>query len=948
MAGWTIRRALLFVTLIGLVASACGATTKRDTETPDLPQPDRNLDLKDEGYLKVYDNGLTLFVVPDSYTRLIQFDVRQQVGSRDDPAGKGGMAHFVEHLMFQMPADGPDSPKVMSDVQQHALSFNAYTSGDETHYMHTGTSEELETYMKYTALRLNYDCDTVPESEFLREREVVRNEHRWRGQGVDAFVYEKVIELVFPDGHPYRRKLLGGDAELVSITPDDACNFIRKYYTPSQASVIVTGDVDPQAVLELANKYLEPLPKLKKAQRKPVPPPTFTQKTAEVKAPVKKPTAVILFSLPKRFTKDYAASQAAIETMFLAVGFFTSKDGSVLEEWYPTGLGGKEAPLFGVAIETKKARDLDRGIDEVLDAITRGFAADVSGDEYKGSYDSARQRARLQVLNQMAIIYARSGAYADYLEEGARPGFYGTELAALDDLTAEQAQKVGRQVFAREKAMVVKVVPDGSKEKPKAQRAGFDYKPEKEEKLAVPEDIDPEEANRPIPLEDIAPPEGQSLEYELESGMRVVLVQSSKIPVMDIQLIVGAGLVDAKSHPDLANLASSAFGVAEGDRDAMILMNYFDNAGGIFFGDVGPLSTTFRSRGLSIYLDFIVAGMSQRIVQADYRTGALEFWKQGRREQLKKESSLQRARRGNALYTAVYGKGHPHVRPQITDKKQLRDISLKDLEQFRAKYYRAANSAVIITGGFDMDLAMKYVEAFFGKPKLRRRKSTWLDTKATADRPPAPEPKPSGVRYITEADKERVQTDILITYPLAEAYGEDHAALMVMASMLNFRVSAVRQKLGASYGVYARLDAGRPSVVVGGSIDSARGPEGLAAIKEAIKGLSGSADFNKEFAFARRSVLRNMLNAQGDPELLAGQLAQAVQNGRSYDYFRDLARKVATLTPAQVKKQIKRVIVDERSVTLVQGPADGIQAVMDSQKVTNPMKLPDVVHDEDE
>jgi zinc protease len=943
-------------TLVGSLAIALlvagpapGCAHKDKAGTAELPRPSRNLVVPGDGFLKVYDNGLQLFVVPDPFTRLVEFDVRHRVGSREDPAGKGGMAHFVEHLMFQLPSDGAGSAKLMSTLPQHTLFFNAYTASDETHYMHTGTADELETYTKYTALRLGYDCDSVDENSFLREREVVRNEHRWRGQGVDVFVLDSITELAFPDGHPYRQKVLGEDKDLASITPKDACDFIRRYYTASQASVIVTGDVDPHDVLQLANEYLAPLPKVEAPARTPVPPASFAKQHAEIEAPVKKPTAIILFRMPKRFTPEYAASQAAIETMFLSVAFFVGQKGSesVVERFYPAFLGGKEASLFGVGVETKKARDLDRAVDEVLDAVTRGFAPKLKGKDHKSTYDSARQRARLAVLDAYATPLSRAIAFADYLEEGANPGFAGKELAALDDLTSERAQQIGRKLFAREGAMVVEVVPDGSKDKPKAERAAFDYQPKTEENLSIPDDIDPAEAHEPLPITDIAPPEGASVELDLENGMHVVLVQSSQMPVIDVQLIVSAGTLDSPSQPDLADMAARFYDVGD-DRVAMNLMQSFDMAGGIYFGDAGALSTTFRSRGLAIYLDFIIAGLGERVVQGEYRDGALEGWKQNRKEQLKKQSQRQQAERLNVFNTALYGAGHPHVQAVITDAKKLKDIGLRDLDGFRRKHYRADGSAIIVTGGFDMDLALKYIEAYFGKPNLRDPKATWLDRGAKAARPKPPPPKPGATRTITEIDKERVQTDVTIAYPLAEAYGDDHAALAVLADMLNFEVSVVRMELGASYGVYGRLDTERPRIEVGGAIDSARGSEGLTAIRAAIQRLRDGRDFDRRFAFARRNVLREMINAQADPQLLAGQLAQAVRNGRSYDYFQELARRVATLTPAQVKAQIERVLVDSRAVTMIQGPADGVADILAKHEITGAKRLPDVVHEDEE
>jgi zinc protease len=941
-------RKLLFAWSTPLLLAA-GCRGQRDSERPDLPQPSRELQIPGNGFYKQFDNGLALFIVPDPYTRLVQFDVRQQVGSREDPKGKEGMAHFVEHLMFQMPVDGPGTTRVMSDLPQHALSFNAYTAADQTHYMHTGTSDELERYMKYTALRLGYDCAAVEDNQFLREREVVRNEHRWRGQGVDLFVFDEISRLAFPEGHPYRKSLLGADAELASITPQDSCEFIQRYYTASQAAVVITGDVDPAAALALAKQYLVPLPKLEVPERAKVPPARFSTKHAQIKAPVKKPTAVVVFKMPKRFTPEYAAAQASIQTMVLSIAFFVqAKNGreTVVDNWYLAPLGGEEAPLLGVAIETKKPGDLGRGIDEILDAITRGFAADVKGEDHKGTYDSARNRARLNVLDGVAAILGRSDAYSDYLEGAAAQGFVGAEIAALDNLSAEHAQEVGRKLFAREEAMVVEVVPDGKADK-KAERAGFDYKPNADENLSVPDDIDPAEAAQPLPLEDIAPPEGQSVELTLENGMRVLLVQSSDMPVMDVQVIVGAGTMDTPEQPDLAQMAARFYGPGD-SLEATNIMSFFDLAGGIFGTDVGPGATTFASRGLSIYLDFIIAGLCERVVQAEYATGALEGWKESRKDDLKKKSQRQAAERTNAFFTALYGDGHPHVQAVITDKTKLRQLALRDVEAFRARHYRGANSLIIVTGGFDMELAVEYIQAFFGKPVLRSNDSTWMAKKATVARKPAPEPKPGKIRVFTEVDEELAQTDIKIDWPLASAYGDDHAALAVLANMMNFGVSAVRMKLGASYGVYARLDTARPRIEIGGSLDSARAGEGFAAILASVQTLRDGTDFERQFAFARRNVLREMINAQADPQLLAGQLAQAARSGHSYEYYQELARRVATLTPAQVKAQIDRVLASSRSVTMIQGPAAGVKNVVEAAGITGQKVLPVVVHDPDE
>ena len=80
-------------------------------------------------------NGIRFVVMPDASTKLVEVDVRYDVGSREDPIGKSGLAHLVEHLMFQARPDGPTSPPLFKAIMDRSTFFNAYTNWDTTHYM---------------------------------------------------------------------------------------------------------------------------------------------------------------------------------------------------------------------------------------------------------------------------------------------------------------------------------------------------------------------------------------------------------------------------------------------------------------------------------------------------------------------------------------------------------------------------------------------------------------------------------------------------------------------------------------------------------------------------------------------------------------------------------------------------------------------------------------------
>src|SRR5688572_9984074 len=78
-------------------------------------------------------NGLRFVIMPDPTTTLVEVDVRFEVGAKEDPRGKAGLAHLVEHLLFQIRPAGPNTPTLMDHLNQLAVARNAYTTWDKTH-----------------------------------------------------------------------------------------------------------------------------------------------------------------------------------------------------------------------------------------------------------------------------------------------------------------------------------------------------------------------------------------------------------------------------------------------------------------------------------------------------------------------------------------------------------------------------------------------------------------------------------------------------------------------------------------------------------------------------------------------------------------------------------------------------------------------------------------------
>src|SRR5688572_2724316 len=162
------------------------------------------------------DNGLRFVILPDKNTPMVHVAVRYEVGANEDPPGKAGLAHLVEHMMFQHRPLGADKPPTFELIPQMATGFNAYTTWDQTHYYLDGRAEDVESMLRLEAFRMGQLCETIPPEEFDRELEVVRNEIRQRMGSAEGQVYPQVLSEAYPRGHAYHEMVGGNDSQLAS------------------------------------------------------------------------------------------------------------------------------------------------------------------------------------------------------------------------------------------------------------------------------------------------------------------------------------------------------------------------------------------------------------------------------------------------------------------------------------------------------------------------------------------------------------------------------------------------------------------------------------------------------------------------------------------------------------------------------------------------------------
>lgn len=200
----------------------------------------------------VLDNGLEVVVVENHRAPVVTQMLWYKVGAMDEPPGKSGIAHFLEHLMFK--GTKTVAPGEFSrTVQRHGGRDNAFTSQDATGYYQSVASDRLELIMRMEADRMRNLVLT--EDVFTPEKSVILEERASRTDGNPSALLSEQVNAGLYLNHPYRIPIIGWRHEIEGLTLEDALDFYKRYYAPNNAVLVIAGDVEADDAFRLAEKY---------------------------------------------------------------------------------------------------------------------------------------------------------------------------------------------------------------------------------------------------------------------------------------------------------------------------------------------------------------------------------------------------------------------------------------------------------------------------------------------------------------------------------------------------------------------------------------------------------------------------------------------------------------------------------------------------------------------
>ena len=404
------------------------------------------------------DNGMQVVVIEDHRAPVVVHMVWYRVGAADEPPGKSGIAHFLEHLLFKG-TDDLDPGEFSGVVSRNGGADNAFTSWDYTAYFQRIAADRLELMMTMEADRMR-DLE-MTESDVATERDVVLQERSQRVDSDAASLFREQARAAQFLNHPYGIPIIGWRHEMEQLNRDDAFSFYQRYYAPNNAILIVAGDVEPDEVLQMAKRHYGPLaPTENLPQRvRPAEPPHLSERRLSYEdARVGQPYVLRTYLAPER---DSGAQEAAARLEMLSAILGGNGSTSVLGRKlqfesqkavyagaFYDGLGLDDATFGLIIVPTPEVSLGDAEV--ALDAAVAEFLDEGIDPE---QFERIKMQLRASRIYGDDNVQSLARGYGAALTSGLTLADVEAWPAALQAVTIEQVMQAARDVFDKRNAV---------------------------------------------------------------------------------------------------------------------------------------------------------------------------------------------------------------------------------------------------------------------------------------------------------------------------------------------------------------------------------------------------------------------------------------------------------------------------------------------------------------
>ena len=403
------------------------------------------------------DNGMEVVVVEDHRAPAVQQMVWYRAGSADEPKGSSGVAHFLEHLLFKA-TENMESGEFSATVAANGGRDNAFTSYDYTAYFQRVAADRLEMIMRMEADRMKNI--RLTEEDIRTERDVILEERNQRTENSPGALFNEQLSAAQYLNHRYGVPVIGWRHEMETLDMEDALSFYETYYSPNNAILVVSGDVEPEEVRRLAETYYGVIPanpNLPERIRTQEPPQTAERRLIFRDPRVAQPYVTRSYLAPER---DPGAQEKAAALTILAeilgggtTSFLVDKLQFETQVATYTGAFYRGGTLDDTTFDLVVVPSAGVSLQQAEDAMDEALAA------FMEAGVDAEQLDRIKLQLRADQIYARDDAervanrYGRALSIGLTVEDVQAWPALLDAVTAEDIMAAAKDVFDRRRSV---------------------------------------------------------------------------------------------------------------------------------------------------------------------------------------------------------------------------------------------------------------------------------------------------------------------------------------------------------------------------------------------------------------------------------------------------------------------------------------------------------------
>ncbi len=865
-------------------------------------------------------NGLEVILSENHRLPLVAVDLWYHVGPANERAGRTGFAHLFEHMMFE--GSQHVGPKAHDRYLEAAGAndINGTTDFDRTNYFETLPSNQLELALWLESDRMGYLLGKLDNERLTNQRDVVRNERRQSTENTPyGLVEEELYHQLFPKDHPYYADVIGSHRDIDAARIDDVRDFFRQYYTPNNASLTITGDIDPVQAKAWVEKYFGSIP-----SGPPVPKITATapsissEKRSKVTDQVELPRIYMGWIMPSIYQPGDAESDLLAQILgggkssrLYKKLVYEKQIAQDVQVQNSNLLLGSVFELQATAKPGVKPEDLEAAINAELEKLRSEGPTQVELDRARNVIET-RVVGGLERLGGFGGLADRLNQYNQYLHD---PGYLCQDLDRYNRASTADLKSVADEKLKTSARVVVyglpgeRVVDDPAASKAEASTA-------KETAVAGTMPDEPWRANPPPAgtASKLSLPVANS--FKLANGLTVLLVEQHQLPIVAARVVVLSGSdANPVDKPGLSSFTSQMLPQGTERRNALQVADDAAQIGASVRTFTVSDDSIVAIRTLKPNVDAALDLLSDVVLHPKFESAEIERIRKIRETDILQIQDDPTQLAIGVLLRSVYGPAHPYGYRDEGTTEANRAISQDDLRKMYQGGYSPANSALVLTGDLTPVEARSLAEKFFG---------TWKGT-ARRHEPPVVHAKTSRAIYLVDKPG-AAQTFVLVANLGVPRSTPDYVPLEVMNNILGGLYSSrinnnLREEHGYTYGSFSFFlyRRGQGLFAAGGGMRSDATAPAVEEMFKEIEKIRAAPPTAEELKLSKGAFSLSLAGLFESSEQTANTVGDLFTYDLPLEYYQQLPAKIDAVTAADVQRMATTYLHPETSVVIGAG-----------------------------